>query len=123
MNGYCLPEPFFGSKVNQKKAMHAPSSDAVPKTYHIYIVFVCSPVERMGGEVNENHAGSLFATVGASRHHDECIRAHSSCCGESHQKGDGSVCQQHHIRSLPVPQPAGTHQAETNFNLLIKVNI
>lgn len=70
-----------------------------------------SSVERMGGKANENHAGSLFATVGASRHHDKCVRAHPSCCGEGHQKGDGSVCQQHHIRSLPVSQPAGACRA------------
>lgn len=78
----------------------------------MYVFFVRSPVKRMGGKVNENHAGSLVAAVGASRHNDKCVWAHPSCRGEGHQKGDGSVCQQHHIRSLPVSQPAGTCQAE-----------
>lgn len=67
-------------------------------------------VERMGGKGNENHARSFFTTVGASRHHDECFRSHPPCCGEGHQEGDGSVCQQHNFCALPVPQPAGASQ-------------
>lgn len=62
----------------------------------------------MGGAAHENHAGSIFATVGASRHHDERLGPDPPCCGEGHQEGDGSVCQQHHLCALPVPQPAGT---------------
>lgn len=63
--------------------------------------------ERMGGKAHEDHAGSIFATPGVARHHDERVGPHSPGCGEIHQKGDGSVCQQHNVCALSVPQPAG----------------
>lgn len=64
-------------------------------------------VERVGGEVDENHARPLPAAAGASGHHDERVGPHPTRCGEGHQEGDGAVRQQHHLSALPVSQPAG----------------
>lgn len=80
-------------------------------------------VERVGGEVDENHARPLPAAPGASGHHDERVGPHPTCCGEGHQEGDGAVRQQHHLSALPVSQPAGgsAHTFKTvfkHFNIL-----
>lgn len=114
MNGYCLPEPFFSAKVTIHTDIRSPSSarSAVPETRPSPSRV---PVERVGGEVDENHAWSVTAAVGASRHHDECVGSHSSCRGEGHQEGDGSVRQQHHLCALPVPQPAGAASIHAHF--------
>ena len=105
MNGYCLPEPFFSAKVriHTHLAFHLTVSSSLKDVCAASVL-----AERVGGKVDENHAWSLFATAGTSRHHDERVRSHPARRWKGHQEGDGSVCQQHHLCALPVSQPAGS---------------
>lgn len=103
MNGFCLPEPFFSVKVNKNSPTFLKLSKQVNKYVHSVLV-----VERVGGEVDEDHARPLPAAPGASGHHDERVGPHPAWRGEGHQEGDGAVCQQHYLSALPVSQPAST---------------
>lgn len=65
----------------------------------------------MGGAADEDPAGPLPAAPGAAGNHDEHFRKNPSLGGEVNPQSDGSVCQQHHLRALPLPQPAGEQLA------------
>lgn len=106
MNGYCLPEPYFKTKVGPPHqvfhlfAMRAsPAAPAHP------------PADQgVGVTADEDLEGPCPAPAGAAGDHDEHFGKNPTVCGEIHQEGDGTVRQQHHLRALPLPQPAGECQ-------------
>lgn len=106
MNGYCLPEPYFKTKVGARHQIFHPvatrASPAAPAS---------APAGGgMGGTADEDPAGPCPAPAGAAGDHDEHFGKNPAGCGEIHPEGDGPVCQQHHLCALPLPQPAGEWQ-------------
>lgn len=118
MNGYCLPEPYFSAKVGAGAKIilsswqpPCPARRAAPGVHTVPGCRQQQPLlpagEGVGGTADENPAGSLPAPPGAAGNHDQHFRKNPSLCGEVDPEGDGTVCQQHHLRALPLSQPAG----------------
>lgn len=116
MNGYCLPEPYFKTKVGARRQLSHPVATRLPRgqvRQHQW-EWAAPPSaptgEGMGGTADEDPAGPCAAPAGAAGDHDEHFGKNPAGRGEVHPEGDGAIRQQHHLRALPLPQPAGEWQ-------------
>lgn len=63
--------------------------------------------QRMGAEAHDDPPAPYAAIAGTAGNHDKRVRPHPRAGGEGRSSGDGTVRQQHHLRAVPIPQPAG----------------
>lgn len=78
MDGYCLEEPLFSSKVHSRLS----ATDSSIISFINYICMFMSAAETVGGYADEDLKGPLTAAVGTPGDHDEPGESHSVQCGK-----------------------------------------
>lgn len=76
MDGYCLEEPYFSSKVHFSVSLYMLLNCLISLLSRLCMF--TSAAETVGGYSDEDFKGSLAATVGTAGDHDECGRSHPS---------------------------------------------